>query len=175
MSNNAGHPCPTQQCGSRTATRHSPDSSVSLSCTSCTWTAHCMTIALQPCSLHLHWLPHATTMSLSMPSQAMNLHNLSVKERVLNVCRFPDTVSSRHDATKAMPYLQYHSITRLYVLLSGGCISETSANYEGTLIRSLRGQQFSQGDCCDYCKNTTGCNVWTWCPSFEVGLWLVAY
>jgi hypothetical protein len=53
------------------------------------------------------------------------------------------------------------------VRLPGGCISETSANYEGTLIQSLRGQQFSQGDCCDYCKNTTGCNVWTWCPSFE--------
>ena len=38
----------------------------------------------------------------------------------------------------------------------------------GTLVKSLRGQKLSQGDCCAYCHNTTSCNVWTWCPSFEV-------
>ena len=35
-------------------------------------------------------------------------------------------------------------------------------------MQALRGQKFSQGDCCAFCHNTTGCNVWVWCPSFEV-------
>lgn len=51
--------------------------------------------------------------------------------------------------------------------LPGNCISESDANYEGSLVQSLRGQKFSQGDCCSACYNTTGCNVWVWCPAFE--------
>ncbi len=52
--------------------------------------------------------------------------------------------------------------------IAGNCISESDANYEGSLVQSLRGQKFSQGDCCSACYNTTGCNVWVWCPAFEV-------
>jgi len=50
--------------------------------------------------------------------------------------------------------------------LPGGCISESSVNYEGTVLQSIRNNKTSQGDCCAACEALSGCNVWVWCPSY---------
>ncbi|CAL8464903.1 g4438 [Coccomyxa elongata] len=50
------------------------------------------------------------------------------------------------------------------VRLQSGCIEEIEANYQGDLISNVLPNTAGSNQCCQACRNTTGCNVWVWCP-----------